>query len=356
MRRYPINTSAAETLGGYRSAHTAVSVLLAATGLLVGGQAAALDTIPQESGLSGFVSLGADVRNVKNNMIVGTSLKTVTKNSIDSITASPNDRITASPIFNYDLRYTFASTRTQILLGQEILDALRFEGSSGIGVAQELSDQSVVTAKYLFTSLPTKVWADPYIANRGRNNTDRKANGVQLSWSGILGTNLTARFTYRDISIDDEDSGKDLGLAANQRKLLKRKGDTYDYSIRYAFDLGGGNFLEPQLSYTDNDLEGRAMQNRQYSAQLNYLYHGSGFDLVANALLARASYETTNPIYNKTREDDIYGLGATYFYHRPFGFKDWSAVARLGWYKGDSNINFYNSSLLTTSLSALYRF
>lgn len=332
------------------------TLLTVALGLFASGQAVALDTIPEESGLSGFLSLGAAVNNVKNNMIVGTSLKTVTKNSIDSITASPNDRNTASPTFNYDLRYTFASTRTQILLGQEILDALRFEASSGIGVAQELGDKSVVTAKYLFPSLPTKVWADPYIAKRGRNKTDRKANGVQLSWSGILGTNLTARFTYRDISIDDEDSGKDLGLAANQRKLLKRKGDTYDYAVRYAFNLGGGHFLEPQLSYTDNDLDGRAMQNKQYSAQLNYLYHGSGFDFAANALLARASYETTNPIYNKTREDDIYGLGGTYFYHQPLGFKHWSAVARLGWYKGDSNINFYNSSLLTTSLSALYSF
>lgn len=316
----------------------------------------ALDKIPDESGPSGFVSLGGAVNRVKNNMIAGTSIKTYTKRTADSLFSSADERTTGSVTFNYDLRYTFAESRTQILLGQQILDVLRFDASTGIGVAQELPDKSVITGRYLFTSIPTKVWADPYVAGQARNKTDRKANGARLTWSGLLGSGYTAQFTYRDIDIDDEDSGQALGLSQSDRKRLKRAGDVYRYDLRYLFDLGDRHHLEPELLYIDRDLDGGAMKNQEFGVQLNYLYRGSGFHVVANAYLARADYDKRNPIYNKTREDDIYGVGGRYFYHDPFGFKDWSAVLGLAWYRGDSNISFYNESFLNASVSALYAF
>lgn len=334
----------------------ATTIVLCFGSMAAGPLRADLDRIPEQSGFSGFVGLGAAVNNVKSNMTAGTTIRNVSKRTTDSISSSPESRTTGQPTFNIDLRYTFASTRTQLMVGQEILNVVRFDFASGIGVAQEMPDDSVVTVKYLFPSVPTKVWEDPYVEGEPRNRTDRKSNGARISWSGMLGSNFTTQYTYRKIDINKERSGVFLNLTPSEQKLLSRDGDTYEGLVRYTFDLGGGHVLEPELVYAFQDRDGRARKNNRYAGQINYFYKGSQYSIVANAYLGKADYDEENPIYDKTQDDTMYGLGSTFFYHRPFGFKGWAAVLGLNWYKTDSNIDFYNEDLIGGSLSALYRF
>ena len=97
--------------------------------LLFIGQAYAIEPIPEESGFSGFLSIGGGYSRVKSNMIAGNTFGDVGHRSVDSLTDSPDSSSAGSFQFNYDLRYTFASTRTQLFLGTDLKDLIRFDSN-----------------------------------------------------------------------------------------------------------------------------------------------------------------------------------------------------------------------------------
>jgi hypothetical protein len=319
----------------------------------------AIEPIPKESGFSGFMNIGGLYVDVKNNMIAGNSFADVGENVINSIHESPSSETDFMPMFNFEFRYTFADTRTQIYAGNALEDFLRFDLTAQAGVRQELAGSSVVGASFVFTAMSTEVWEDPYMANQSRTETDRSSKGLRLTWGNILDANLDLRYTWRKIEIDDERSGMfgGLGLTPAQRALLDREGNYHCAELLYKWDFGDKHYVVPAFEYHKFDLDGDAMANDRYGVQLTYGYKGDQFSLVANGSYFYADYDKTNPIYNKGREDDIYGGSLTGFWHRPFGMPEgWSLVASVLGYKGDANIDFYDTTVVGTSLSVLYKF
>ena len=337
-----------------------IGKLILACVLSIWGSAAfAIEPIPQESGLSGFMNIGGVYLDVESNMIAGNSLGDVGKKVINSIYDSPDSESDVLPLFNFEVGYTFADTRTQLYAGNALEDFLRFEFTTRAGVRQEMADSSVVEASFIFSTIPTEVWEDPYMANQSRRETDRSAQGLRLTWGNILDANLDVRYTWRKIEIDDERSGTlgGLGLTPAQRALLDREGNHHRVELLYKWDFGDKQYLVPSLEYHKFDLDGDAMANDRYGVQLTYGYEGDQFSLVANGSYTYADYDATNPIYNKEREDDIYGGSLTGFWHRPFGMpKGWSLVASVLGYKADANIDFYDTDVVGTSLSVFYSF
>ena len=114
--------------------------------LLVGSGSAwaQIEPIPKTSGFSGFAQLGAMYMDVESNMVAGNSLYNVGNSTISSLTASPSSNTDVAPIINFDLRYTFASTRTQLFLGNALEDFLRLDLTALAGVRQGVSDKSSV--------------------------------------------------------------------------------------------------------------------------------------------------------------------------------------------------------------------
>ena len=317
------------------------------------------EPIPKESGFTGFMNIGGIYLDVKSNMITGNKIADIGKKAINSIYKSPRSETDFLPMFNFAVRYTFADTRTQIYAGNTLEDFLRFDLTARAGVRQELADSSVVGASFIFTTMATEVWEDPYMENQSRRETDRSAQGLRFTWSNILDANLDVRYTWRKIEIDDERSGMfgGLGLTPAERALLDREGNHHRVELLYKWDFGDRHYVIPAFEYHKFDLDGDAMANDRYGVQLTYGYKGDQFSLVANGSYLYADYDKTNPIYNKSREDDIYGGSLTGFWHRPFGMpKGWSLVASVMGYKGDANINFYDTDVVGTSLSAFYRF
>jgi len=96
--------------------------------------AGAFERIPNESGFSGFVRLGGGVSWAKSNMIAGTDLGDVGNKTIDSLTADPDSESDTIPQFDFALRYTFASVKTQIFLGSRLEDVLRYDSVIQLGV------------------------------------------------------------------------------------------------------------------------------------------------------------------------------------------------------------------------------
>jgi hypothetical protein len=335
-----------------------VLLVLSAGGLFGAAPAYSILPIPQDSGFSGFINLGAGAITAKSNTIAGNNLATIGKERIDSLTESPDSENEVIPLINGELAYTFASTRTQLYLGNSLEDFIRFETATLAGVRQELPDKSIVALSYVFSAIRTEVWADPYVVGQDRTETDRTSSGLRLGYDKILGSDFEIQFTWRSIDLDDERSGlTQLGLPPDQAKLLNREGDSYEFEVIYPFRFKQGkHILAPAFSYRRLGLDGEAMANDRYQGQLTYAYMGEKFSIAGNLILGIADADEINPIYLEKREDDIYGVSLSVFYRKFLDVQGLSLVGTAAYFRSDSNIDFYDTTIGLLGLSVLYRF
>jgi hypothetical protein len=315
--------------------------------------------IPQESGFSGLVNGGAGLWRVEDNMVKRIGYFKIGDSNISSTDDKPRSEYSVSPILNFNLRYTFASTRTQIFLGNQLEDLLRLDTATLLGVRQELPDQSVIGISYVFSALVTEVYKDPYDTNGSRNGTDRNINGVRFSYDKILSTDLSFQYTYRNIDIEAERSGSALGLTSSQKDKLIRDGDQHDVEMLYKYVLQDGGITHafiPSVKYSRFELDGDAMSNNFFSFRLNYRYDVEKFAISVNGYYGYADYDKSNPIYGKTRNDNRYGFGLIGFYKRFLGVEGLALTANAILNRQDSNIDFYDSEIDLYFVSLLYTF
>ena len=328
--------------------------------LLVGSGSAwaQIEPIPKTSGFSGFAQLGVMYLDLQSNMVAGNEVYEVGNSTISSLTASPGSSTDTAPIINFDLRYTFASTRTQVFLGNSLEDFLRLDTTTLLGVRQGVSEKSSVSASVAFSSFPAEVWVDPYVVNAPRQDVDRDNTGVRLNWDRILDSGAGIQYTYRKIELDRELSGlTQLGLPAAQAALLNREGDSHRAEFTYLWNIAPGHSLVPAYRYAKFDLDGDAMANDRHALQLTYAYRGDIVSVVANIEYAKSDYDAVNPIFLTTRDDDYYGGGVQVFWHEPFGApKGLSLLGSVAAFNSDSNIDFYDEKLFAAGVSVFYKF
>ncbi|MCP3852143.1 MAG: DUF2860 domain-containing protein [Gammaproteobacteria bacterium] len=320
------------------------------------GIACALEAMPKEDGFSGYINMGVAGIKGETNMIAGNSLGDIGQRQISSLTDSPDSESDSLPLINAEINYTFAASRTQVYFGNQLEDFIQFDFSTLLGVRHELSDKSLIAASYVFSSVPTEVWEDPYLTNQKRSKTDRESNGLRLEWDKIAGTDLGVQYTYRNIELDDELSGQALGLSASNVDLLDREGKVHNLQLHYRFDMGNGHFLQPKITYIERDLDGSAMSSDEWGLGITHLYNSEQYSFITNLDWSDADFDKSNPIYNKTRNDDRFGGSFTAVYKKPFGSKNWNLLGSVAYYDSDSNIDFYNANVRFFSLSAMYRF
>lgn len=323
--------------------------------------AAALEPIPKEDGFSGFIRMGGGVLSYSGNMVAGNGMLDVSDETITSLTDSADSETTGVPAFDFEAAYTFARSRTQLFLGSTMEDVARLEAAQQLAVKQELPDKSLVSAGFLFSGIPTEVWQDPYLTGSPRQETDRDSKGAKLAFDRILGTGLQIIYTFRDIDIDEENSGASLGLSLADQDLLVRDGKNHGIEFLYRFNLGQGSFVEPGVKLFDEDRDGDAMSNDGYEVRLTYLYLGNPLSVVLTGSVGKADFDAENPIYNQTREDDLYLFGAQVYYANPFGWKpfgheNFSVYGSFAYYYEDSDINFYDTEVIMADVGVMFRF
>ena len=321
----------------------------------------AIQPIPEKTGFSGFVNVGIGAIEFETNMIAGNALGDTGDDRITSLTDSPDSEANATPVLNFEASYTFADTRTQIFAGNRLEDLVRYDMATLAGVRQELPGKSIVSIAYVFTSFPTEVWEDPYVINEKREETDRTSDGLRLGYDRILGSKFEAEFTWRDVNLDDEKSGQTqlVGneITAEQAGLLDRNGDVYIGKLTYPFFFKEKrHMLIPTLDYTVYDLDGDAMAFDRYGMLLSYVFNAQKFNLITNLYLARSEFDKKNPIYEKTREDDVIGATFSAFWKKFLGVPKMNLVGTLAHYNSDSDIDFYDTAITMGTVSVLYRF
>ena len=319
--------------------------------LLLGANlATALDPIPTESGFSGFIRPGVGYLNFKSNMVasfLGFDLSEKKTNSLDD---SPDSESTGIVLVPFSLQYTFASTRTQLFLGTDLTDLIRFDYAQQLGVKQEIGNLGILQGGILFSSIPAKVWKDPYVVDKNRKDTNRTSNGMRLAWDRIGGSHLQLQYTYRKIDVSKEKSGDFLGLTSAEKNLLERDGDRHVGEVVYRFRFAEKHTLNPAFIYSYNDRDGDAMKNDAYDFQLTYGYNGDTFKFTGNAFIGWADYDDKNPIYDKKQDDDRYGIQGTLYYENPwswslFGSNPMNFFVGAAFADTNSNIDFYDQEV-----------
>ena len=98
--------------------------------------ATALEPIPKESGFSGFIRPGVGYMRYKTNMVASFLGFDLSKERNDSLDDSPDAESTGIVLVPFSLEYTFASTRTQLFLGTDLTDLIRFDYTQQAGIKQ----------------------------------------------------------------------------------------------------------------------------------------------------------------------------------------------------------------------------
>jgi len=339
-----------------------VSAVLTIVLFLGTHSALALEPIPAESGFSGFIRPGVGYLNFKSNMVSSFLRFDLSDKKIDSLTDSPDSQSNGIAMVPFSLEYTFASTQTQLFLGTDLTDLVRFDYSQQIGVKQGIGRFGILQGGFLFSGIPAKVWKDPYVVNQRRDDTDRDSMGAKLVWDRIFGSHFQVQYTYRNIDIDTEQSGEFLGLTPAQRRLLDRNGDTHSAEILYRIPFSGKHVLTPAFSYTYDDRDGGAMRNNGYNFQVTYAYFGDPITLTTNAFIGWADYDDRNPIpaFDKKQNDDSYGIQGTVYYKNPwdwslFGSAPMNFFVSAAFAKTDANIDFYDQEAFMTSAGVFFK-
>jgi hypothetical protein len=315
----------------------------------------AIEPIPQKDGFSGVIGAGASYFNFKSNEIAKVAGVEVSEKRTGSLSDEPDSKSSALPALKLDLRYTLGGSQTQFFLANELFDLVKLDSFLELGVRQQFSDRSILAAGVVFSGM-VKEYQDPYLVNVDRSDTARKATGVRVVYDKIMGSGLALEAMYRKIKIDDEKSGTGLGLTPSQIALLDRNGKEISLGAQYAFAVGEGQVITPSFTYIHSDLDGDAVKNSRYQFEAAYIYDNKEFNVGVSLLFATASYDQSNPVFNKEQKDTVYGGFAFGTYKNLLDVKGMDLVGKLGAEVKDADIDFLNSQATTAGLSLQYRF
>ena len=316
--------------------------------------------IPEKSGVSGFVNLGAGYAAVESSFMAKTLLGSVDlgHEKVDSLDRSPDEQSGILPVASFELSYTLAESRTQFYLGNLLEDFLRFDTNTVFGVRQSIGRAGILGASLRNTAITTEVWSDPFVTGVERKETDRESFGYRVFWQQIFGTGLEVEYTGSSVDVDDERSGQALGLTPAERKLLDRNGDTSRLEFRYEFNFDNRRHIfTPGISFNDSDRDGSAVSYDGFGVNFNYIYtHNQRWRHVINFAYSDFDLDETNPVYGIKDSAKQTGGSYTAFYLEPFGWSQWSANLTLGWFEEDRDIDFYDTSVRLVTLGFLRRF
>ena len=332
---------------------------LAATALSA-AMAQAVPPVPEKSGWSGHVNIGAGVGSYESNMIAGISSIDLGQEKISNLRDSPGSEDFVLPAVHFELAYTLGENRTQFYLGNQVADALSVDLETTLqthlGVRQEVPGITLVDISLAASSLPIDVWKDPYMVDSNRGDTERTVSGLHITFDSLFDTPLEVSWSATEVEIDDERSGAALGLSRADQRLLRRKGMIYNLDLNYEWKINERHRLVPMIGWVDFDLDGDAMAQDGPALVLKHMYQLNRWLVVSQVFYQDLESDTRNPIYADERDMEIIGGTVTVFYAKPFGLEHWDATATLGYQEDDSNIDFYDTSFGLFSVGMFYRF
>ena len=329
--------------------------------LLVGpATSSALEPIPEENGVSGFLSLGIAAASIESNTLAEVASQDLSDDTIDDL-GSPDSETAAFPAVAFELGYTW-NGNTQIFVGNLIEDYLRFDFSTRAGIRHNVGNLGRIGFSVLATPVATKVYENPYQTGVKRDSTDRTSEGFRFTWDEMFGTGLEIRYSAREVELDDENSGEGIldpdgnPLTQNEIDSLNREGDRNTLQIRYAFTKTKENIVIGGINMLDADLDGDAMAYDGTGIELNWIHQPDTNKYVTNILVGQRDFDDDNPVFGKKADSDYYALSFAGFYPGAWGFKDWIPNFAVVVGEDSSDIGFFDTQINLITFGFLTRF
>jgi hypothetical protein len=305
----------------------------------------ALSPMPQESGLSGFINLGANSGRIESNFlarIAGFDID-LGHDTISSLN-SPSDKGFVAPNIKLNAAYTFSNLKTQLSLGNDLSEFLQFDSSTMLSARHDFDVVGRLQLSFLSSSSLSQieVWSDPYQLDEKRDATERTSDGFRITWDKIFGTQFELKLQTRESDLDDERSGEGLGLNEADRQLLDREGDVGRVELGYLLSFDDGeNLIRPVIAYVDRDFDGKAMAQDGYEVGVSWAYNNrNNLRTVVNIKYERLEADKTNPIFDDKWDSDTIYVATRAFFPGLFGLKNWEPNVAAVWSESDSDIDF----------------
>ncbi|KAB2826411.1 DUF2860 domain-containing protein [Aliivibrio finisterrensis] len=296
----------------------------------------------------------ADKEGISGEIALTTGFKSSTSNfntkGDDTITSvhqkgSSDNAFMAFPLGS--IAYTFGqklnqqvyagTTRQDIATGTVILE---------VGYKYQFDSRMVVDVSILPTVMSSKAWANPYLVDSARTETDASGNAFRFKVSNIAGSNFTIDSAYATKDIENDDVVD----------VLKRDADTIYLKGQYRLPLSRTSFVLPSVIYQSSSADGKASSYDQYGAEVSFFKIMQRHQLVLTAGYKQQNFGADIPFYGKTRKGDKMSLFAAYEYSKFMGWQDWSFISFAGYNSTDSNITFYDESEYIVTVGLNYKF
>lgn len=310
---------------------------------LTTSSALALQPMPKEEGFSGSFGLGAAGGSVESNFLAeafGIELSNDKIRNYDS----PSDTTIIIPSVEFSVGYTFSDAKTRIRLANGAVESsVDFSFNTLLGIRHDFELLGNIELAALLPTPGIEVWEDPYLLDKNRSSTERSSTGVQLAWDRIYGSGFELVASTRELELDDEKSGKGIGLSPAERALLDREGDIFHAELGYLFDCGD-LMVRPGIGYVDRDLDGDAMSQDGYQLSMSLIYQGSGYTWTNRLTYQDLEGDEENPIFNEVNDAEVYAFASVLRIPEPFGWDKWFTTVAVSYGENQADIEFNKSS------------
>lgn len=297
----------------------------------------------EQQGFSGEISAFAGFSQRTSNLTNDASTKTGNLNS----EGESESELMILPLGGFN--YTFG--KETIFMG--VGSSQTIEAALELGYGFQLADKSALLLSYLFPILDGDAWADPYLVNTKRDETNITSNGFRLQYLNLLNIGLDADMVYYTTEVENEASGSTL--SSNQSRL-KRDGDGIYTSLSTGFPISQSTFFMPSVYLESFSAEGSAMSFTQFGAALNIMHKIGDHAVSFGVEFAESDYDKENPVFNQTQEDTLSSINLGYNKERFMGYENLALRMMLSYEETDSNINFYKESGYSIGMGTQYAF
>ena len=262
----------------------------------------------------------------------------INNRKIDSLSDDPDTSIgVLNNSLMFDISYIF-SEGIELYSGTPFYDNDR-QGLT-FGIAKTFDNESRLDFS-VFGGI-FYVWEDPFLVGVDRDKTELYFGGIMFDFDHILGSEF-------DIYVRAKHLETDKDLIGKRYPELQRKGEVTELGVRYNFELLKKHYLVPGICLIKSDMKGSSESYTGYKADLTYYFERENYSIFSSVSVWNNRYDDIHPIFNKTNDEDAFWLGAIYTRFNLFGFPYFYLRAGVGISNIDSNIDFYDTkSILTT--------
>ncbi len=252
------------------------------------------------------------------------------------------------------VRYTFGQQNNhQLFLGTSRADITEGNFFAEVGYKFGLGQRSAIAFSYL-PSLGGETWADPFVINQAREETDLTSHAFRIKYDNILESAFSFDLAYYTVDIEDELSG--VNQTGSLVQSLDRNGNGLYSKLTYTRPIGQSALFDAAVLYNSFSADGDAMSNDKLGLELSYKTFIKRHAFVLTTRYKQISFDDIHPIFNQEQEDDKFSLFAGYEYADVMDWKNVSFNALVGYDMTSSNIEFYESSGYIAGIGLSYKF